>query len=327
VIRSGSSWVPAREYLNKHYFARNARKSQEHKTFEAIAQAQDVDQYSSRQSCPKQTVSTPCPKNSVKICPLFRPFLRLPPELQDTILYEALGYTRTIILTRHTTEFNPYAPTAPKPAITVSKLFSISKNISEHMIPHIFRSTNFHFGVTGFTSFLWQLGPRNRSKLQHLTFHFGRASLLHCIRWLAPDAIYELFEPPVATNPVNLMYFWRCQIQDLMKELNLLTLTIDIQDVPPQDVPMYTRILSTAFGSVERVRCTGGQMTTGNKPIITRKGSLQQEPKLTWRDMSVRYFHSYRSQKFYMRRVWQIQADSSDFLQQCMDKNKVFFDS
>lgn len=342
VIRSGSGWVPAREYFDKHYFTYPRKRDVEvipqkwqelttnsaNRNSDSLPEA--VDQAVSPRSQPKHRGTSMCAEDAITISPLFRPFLRLPPELQDAILYQAVGYTGCVRLIRKDTALD--APDVSKPPATISKLFRISKAINENMTEHIFRSTNFHFGVTGFTNFLWQLGPINRSRLQHLTFHFGKVSLLHCIRWLAPDPIYELFEPPVATNPANLTYFWRCQLQDLMKELNLLTLTIDTKDVPIRDVPMLVRILGSIVGSVDRIKIintefddVGELVEVFPKALLSR---FQYMPNTTWREFSVAYFEDYRHQKWTMRNVWQIPGvDLCPLLHIWMDKEKAFFDS
>ena len=342
VIRSGSGWVPAREYLDKHYFTYPRKRD-----VQAIPQAwpelttnnangnSNFLPDATDQAVPPRTQSKHVGalfynKETVTISPLFRPFLRLPPELQDEILYEAIGYTRCVRLTRKDTALG--TPDVSKPPTTISKLFRISKAINEHMTEHIFRSTNFHFGVTGFTNFLWQLGPINRPRLQHLTFHFGKVSLLHCIRWLAPDPIYELFEPPVATNPANLTYFWRCQLQDLMKELNLLTFTIDTKDVPGRDVPMLVRILGSTIGSVNQIKVINTEFSDVGELVEVFPKALSPNfkcmPNMTWRESSVAYFEDYRHQKWSMRNVWQIPgADLFPLLHIWMDKEKAFFDS
>ncbi|XPS71268.1 hypothetical protein M3J09_003456 [Ascochyta lentis] len=213
----------------------------------------------------------------------------------------------------------------------MATLFLISKAINEHMAAHIFRSTDFHFGITGLTKFLWQLGPLNRSRLQHLTLHFGRGSLLHCIRWLAPDLLYELFEPPVVTDPVNLTHFWRCQLRDLMKELNLLTLTIDTKDVPPTDVPLLIRILETVIGSVERIRIIGNQIGT-NAAVDGSAQSLflhfRHMPEATWRTLSLNYHLTYMHRNWHMKPLWQARdVDHRPALEASMDKESAFFDS
>ncbi|KAJ4384061.1 hypothetical protein N0V86_000906 [Didymella sp. IMI 355093] len=267
-------------------------------------------------------------KDAVSISPLFRPFLRLPQELQDEIFYHAVGYTGHVNIVRAIPVQN--AGLFYKPPITISKLFRISKMINEHMIAHIFRSTNFHFGMTGFTKFLWQIGPVNRSCLQHLTFRFGKTSLLHCVRWLAPDSIWELFEPPVVTNPFALTYFWRCQIQDLMKELTLLTLTVDIGDVPLADVPMLVRVFKSAIGSIQHIRIidnlgSGRQSEVRNQALDKRFPDFQQP---TWRELALKYHADYKHQRWHMRhKLTQSVLDARPVLEEWMDQDRLFFDA
>ncbi|KAJ4990417.1 hypothetical protein SVAN01_04079 [Stagonosporopsis vannaccii] len=391
VIRSGSGWVPARQYFDRHYFVHQTRarfrSATQHSAQSNFAQSHSMVSNSTASlaniqsaglaglmsnngitnltpsnsqatltsndsvllvrnpavnttSSPNRstrTCSVPAhlsssrhassATGSIKISPLFRPFLRLPQELQDEILYQAVGYTRVISLTQGTHSL----PASTPPPITVSKLFQISRAINEHMVSHIFRSTNFHFGITGFTKFLWQVGPLNRSGIRHLTFHFSKASLLHCIRWMAADPVWELFEPPVATNPPTLMYFWRCQLQDLMKELNLATLTIDIKDVPLADVPMLVRIISTAMGSVKGIHIIDSYIRS-DKSI----GEFTQELHLrfphmrhfTWRDMSLQYHNDYKYQRWHMKHVLGLRdVDLRPILDTWMNKDKDFFDS
>lgn len=365
VIRSGAGWVSAREYLDKHYFAHLARPEPRRTPREALGYPQykaypryaaslppawmdftaDISWDPQLSTTPRPLVRnilnrthsedlgfSTSPRLLVTISPLFRPFLRLPLELQDAILYHAVGHTRCIRLTNKESPLNALlTPTSPKPPIDMSRLFRISKTINERMTPHIFRSTNFHFGITGFTKFLWQLGPINRSRLQHLTFHFGRGSLLHCIRWLAPDKVYRMFEPPVVTSPANLTYFWRCQLRDLMKELSLLTLTIDIRDVPSADVAMLVRILETVLGSVERIRLISNHVRApdnNEECTIELPTRFRNLPRSTWRQLSLGYYFHYKREKFHMRQVWQVaDIDVSPLMQVFMDEDKAFFDS
>lgn len=276
----------------------------------------------------RNTRSSVSGKDVVKISPLFRPFSRLPQELQDEILYHAIGYTGIISITRavHVKD----ALLLSKAPITISKLFRISKIINEYMVAHIFRSTNFHFGMTGFTNFLWQIGPVNRSNLQNLTFRFGKTSLLHCVRWLAPDPIWELFEPPVATNPPTLTYFWRCQLQDLMKELDLLTLTVDVRDVPLADVPMLIRILKATVGGIKHIRIIDNRGPFDETKECTQglrsRFPNMQEP--TWRELGLKYYNDYKHQQWHMRHKWAIRGvDLRAPLNEWMDQDKAFFDA
>ncbi|KAJ8106837.1 hypothetical protein OPT61_g9277 [Boeremia exigua] len=383
VVRSGSGWVPARQYFDKRYFAHYTRSRKEKgpalppiasitpqmvvssrlaaintnwitPIADLIANAQvppltsltaenAVSFYSNRIANaniqPGQSVRPQYPsshvesllftKGIVKISPLFRPFLKLPRELQDEILYHAVGYTRIIDLT-HTPHTEEYSAATRLP-ITMSKLFRISKSFNQNLVPHVFRCTDFHFGITGFTKFLWQLGPINRSNLRHLTFHFRKDSLLHCIRWMAPDPVWELFEPPVATTPPTLIYFWRCQLQDLMKDLNLSTITIDLKDVPLADVPMLVKILGTVVGSVQRIQVINDHART-NVPSEDRVQDLHTRLpdmlRTTWRGCSLQYHNDYKHQRWHMKHVLAVRdVDLSSVLDVWMDKDKSFFDS
>ncbi|KZM19875.1 hypothetical protein ST47_g8962 [Ascochyta rabiei] len=353
IIRSGSGWVTACEFLNKHYFAHLAKMDAQVAKSNAQALKRDAPvaplspqrttriplnasniNWDSAFTLSEQDIAARAPlrlleKDTVTISPLFRPFLRLPLELQDAILYLAVGYTGSISFTHKRCVLG--VSVAPKPPITMSTLFLISKAVNEHMAAHVFRSTNFHFGTTGLTKFLWQLGPLNRSRLQHLSLHFGRGSLLHCIRWLAPDLVYELFEPPVVTDPVNLTHFWRCQLRDLMEELNLLTLTIDIKDVPLTDVPMLFRILQTATRSVERIRVIDNQVRSGALSDNFAQGlpsSFRNMPEATWRALSLNYHANHKYRNWYMKPAWQARdVDHRPALDASMDKECAFFDS
>jgi hypothetical protein len=378
VVRSGSGWVTARQYFDKHHFAHpqkpdppkappgpawanltedippplwanstfpttptpgaflplspnnvNWSINTNNQAREPSAPTKQHDQNSLLPIHSKQNRLAPAAKDTVTISPLFRPFLRLPQELQDEILFQAVGYTRRISLT-HTLQVKNATRYLEAP-ISISKLFQISKAINQKMVPHIFSTTNFHFGMTGFTKFLWQLGPVNRSNLKHVTFHFGKQSLLHCIRWTAPDPVYEMLEPPVATHPTTLTYFWRCQLQDLMKELNLLTLTIDIGDVPLSDVPMLIRILSIAVGSVERIRVISNHGGTGmviEENVQDLPTRFTDTSKTTWRELCQRYHSDYKHYRWHMRQLWaNHDVDTRVQLDAWMDKDKIFFDS
>lgn len=371
VIRSGSGWVPAHEYFNKHYFAHPRKldppevpcKPSWVDLLDVIASPQRAHFASpivipsvntvnltnthgqaedSRTSTGLRVQNSPlhrsrrnesilATKYTVPISPLFRPFSRLPQELQDEILLQAVGYTRRISLA--CTRQVKNSPKYNEAPISISKLFQISKTINQYMVPHVLSTTNFHFGITGFTKFLWQLGPVNRASLKHVTFHFGKQSLLHCIRWTAPDPVYELFEPPVVTQPTSLMYFWRCQLQDLVKELDLSTLTIDTSGVPVADVAMLVRILGTAVGNVERIRiidnfrrevCLVEEHAENVQDLYTRFPDL---PRLTWRELCQQYHSDYRRNRWHMRELWTMHGDANlEALDRWMDKDKVFFD-
>jgi hypothetical protein len=276
------------------------------------------------------TESSASAKDVVKISPLFHFFTRLPRELQDEIFYQATGYTGRISIYRANTT-RP-ASSSSEPPITISKLFRISKAINEQMTVHIYRSTNFQFGMTGFTNFLWQIGPINRSHLQNLTFRFGKVSLLHCVRWLAPVPFWELFLPPVVTNPPSLTYFWRCQLRDLMRELTLRTLTIDIRDVPLADVPLLVQVLKSAMGSVQHIRIIDN-LGSAKKPIVSTQALHRRFPdfkEVSWRELALRYHADYKHLRWHMRQKlapYDPTVDVRPILDEWMDLNRAFFDA
>ncbi|KAF3051672.1 hypothetical protein E8E11_010544 [Didymella keratinophila] len=394
VVRSGSGWLPARQFFDKRHFSIRAKEAKKaHVRSLAKAAALNVLQRRATDSladftarvhtAPVNQVSVAAPpstshalaaptrtdlltrmsnlrariqspngrsvrksqisetnetaieslasrKDVVKISPLFHPFPRLPREIQDEIFYQAIGYTGKISIYRANTARN--APSSSEPPITISKLFRISRSINEHVTTHIFRSTNFQFGMTGFTNFLWQIGPINRSHLQNLTFRFGKASLLHCVRWLAPDPIWELFLPPVATNPPSLTYFWRCQIRDLMRELTLLTLTIDIRDVPLADVSLLVRILKSAMGSTQDIRIIDN-LGSAKKPNVCNQALYRRFPNFTeptWRELALRYHADYKHLRWHMRQklaLYDRTVDVRPILDEWMNLNRAFFDA
>ncbi|EAT92400.2 hypothetical protein SNOG_00905 [Parastagonospora nodorum SN15] len=211
-------------------------------------------------------------------------------------------------------------------AISLSTLFRVSKNITDHLQTHIYHSTDFHFGLTGFTNFLWQSGPEKRHEIRRLTFHFGKLALLHCIRWLAPDAIFLLFEPPVATNPRSLQYFWRCQIQDLVKDLHLFTLTVDIKQIDRTDLPMMIAIMKSAFGSIEKLRF----VETDNKGITTPvtlddKRLSELRKKHTWRQMCLEYYEAHRVHSYFYK--FELLKGQVEDLEAIMAKENTFFNT
>lgn len=122
------------------------------------------------------------------------------------------------------------------------------------------------------------------------------------MRWLAPDHVFELFAPPVVTTPRSLQYFWRCQIQDLAREVRLLTLTIDVRGMPSQDLGMVTRMLKEVFGSVERVLF----VETESNGRIRVLGEEDERVRMaregaSWRDMCRGYFERYNRSHYLMK--------------------------
>lgn len=311
VVRCGSGWMSSREFFNKIHLSH--LKS-------GLSTRATVNYLLLRRS--KALRSEPSPKESVTIHPLFHPFSQLPFELQELILRTAAGWSRHYDLcsddyglTRGPKKKQVQAP------ISLSTMFQISKRMTQNMLPFMLHATDFHFGLTGFTNFLWQSGPANRAEVRRLTFHFGRLALLHCIRWMAPDEVFELFEPPVATNPRSLQYFWRCQIQELAKELNLLTLTIDIRMLPKEDALMVVAIMKLAFGSVEKlhfVDCGTERLQTGDE-ILEGLGGEQ-----TWREMCLGYYQRHRTSSYYFK--FEMLKGNQDDVEKTMNENRNFFD-
>jgi hypothetical protein len=266
VVRYGAGWISAREYLSKEHFDLQHRPRVGSRVRE-VWNRLDLGEHQSQLS-----ELTPASEDSVTIRPLFRPFLKLPVELQQMILGTAAGVVKRQ-LPRHT----------HRSLISIKTMFSISKALNTHLVPWVYRTTHFCFGTTEFTNFLWQIGPLQRAELKHITFAFsfrtGQNALVHFLRWLAPTPIINLFEPPVPTTPPALALFWRCQIQDLARELRLAVLTLDISDIPAEDLPMIARILKKAFVGVERVR-----FTKSGKPMDLSDATLNTlREKRTWR--------------------------------------------
>lgn len=288
LIRCGSGWMTAREYFSKLYLTRLVafqRKPSGNRSF------------SSRKANSKGSSPPLTDKDSVVVRPLFHPFLRLPPELQEMILLAAAGYTGVYDLC--CPMLFDSTPTSRSP-ISTSTLFRISKELSSQLVPYFFHKTNFHFSLTGFTNFLWRCGPRNRGEIRNLTFHFGKLSLLHCMRWLAVNEVFELLEPPVVTSPRSLQFFWRCQIQDLVRELHLDTLTIDLFGVPKADIPMVLRILESSF-NFQRLNFVDKDERRNTKVVKLSEDMLQQVEALTWREMCKDYWSRHKITQYYFR--------------------------
>jgi hypothetical protein len=317
VVRCGAGWMPAREYFSKIYFSRlEATRSgaNGHLTLDSSLAHRS------------QALGPPLTsKDTITIRPLFHAFRNLPPELQDLIFRTATGLSKTYNLRSNEYGTLQIRRDPEKAAISLSTLFRISKSLNRTLLPHIFHSTDFQFGLTGFTNFLWQSGPSTRREIRRLSFHFGKLALLHCIRWLAPDAVFALFEPPVATNPRALQYFWRCQIQDLVKELRLFTLTVDIEQIPREDMPMIAAILKAAFGSVERILF----VRTGADGVTRRverddealRGCVREK---RWREMCMAYWRRYRRHSYFFR--FDLMRSNEAELEAQMDKDGAFFD-
>lgn len=314
VIRCGSGWVAARDYLNKLYFTNLPGKVSMHTTIDAILGKRS-----------QALGPVPSPNDTVSIQPLFQPFLRLPPELQEMILMYAAGLTRDYDLCHGALSRSPQ-PTSASP-ISLSAMFQISPSINAAMLPYIYHRTTFHFGLTGTTNFLWQCGPDNRRHIRRLAFHFGHSALLHCMRWLSPDELYQVLEPPHQNySQPGLPRFWRCQLRALVKEVHLLELTIDIKDVPRAEIAMMVKIVTAAFGSVERVKIIETHLREKTKMIGMDDERLQGLEEGTWRDMTKGYVERYRRQWHSLHLKKELTNMSGEELEGLMDKEKDFFD-
>ena len=154
----------------------------------------------------------------------------------------------------------------------------ISRNLTARLIPWFFRSTNFYFQTHGLTLFLLNAGPVCRSYIRTMTLNFGLYSLLHCLRWLAPDPVFDLFNPPLFST---LQFFWRVQIQELLKEVKLDMLTLVVSEVPRDDIAFVTRLIVQSFGSVKWLRL----VLPGSKQTVCSASNYMDEFKkagLTW---------------------------------------------
>jgi hypothetical protein len=334
VVRCGAGWMSAREYLNKVYFSH--LEAQQDTRRGRLTQ----DEYLKHRS--QALGPPPSEKESVIIRPLFHSYRKLPPELQEMVLMTAAGLSRSYNLCSDDYGL-PRVRRERRSAISFSTLCRISKGINQNLLPYVYHSTDFHFGLTGygiyalvrgfpsdidtsFTNFLWQSGPTKRHELRRLTFHFGKLALLHCIRWLAPDPVFSLFEPPVATNPRSLQYFWRCQIQDLVKDLNLFTLTIDIRHIAVLDIPMIVAILKGAFGSIEHIHfieTDKNGVTTTVDLNDERLGGLTK--KHTWKDTCVAYYETHRSHTYFFK--FDLLRGQVQDLEASMAEDEKFFDT
>jgi len=323
VIRCGAGWMSARDYFNKLHLSNvRARKVCRRR----CPHDKTIDPTFAERSITSGPPSVS--KDTVTIQPLFHPFTRLPPEIQELILLTAAGMFGNYNMC-HGTHLPTHSNTSDterpsRPAISLSTMLRISPHINTTLAPYIYHATDFHFGVTGFTNFLWQSSHR-RSELRRLTFHFGKLALLHCIRWLAPDHVFELFEPPVVTNPRSLQYFWRCQIQDLSREVTLLTLTLDVSSIPVQDLAMVTRIMRESFGGVERIRFV--ETDKSGKVTVLERNDLRLAAVgegRTWRELSRAFFEKYRRYQYFTK--FALFNQDMKQLEKYMDENKEAFD-
>lgn len=332
VIRCGSGWMIARDFFNKEYFLQLQAERKAKELKEIWSKEKRLGEKSGgklREGSLRFSAHVPHTeaRNSVAVGPVFHCFLRLPQEIQDMIWVRASGLTGMYRPCRHRTSDYPvphihenyYA--RPKSPISVSTMLRVCKSLNAHMAPWIYRTTKFQFELTGFTNFLWISGPENRKNLRRVTFKFSSLAPLHCLRWLSPDQVFMLFDPPAYTSPHGLQYFWRCQIQDLARELHIHTLTLDLQGVQPNHVQMVVRILRKAFGSVEFVKFQedGKAVEEGHPRLRDLK------VKKSWRDMCRQWFTTYRANQGYMSD--ERRAKTRQDLEKDMDAEREFFDS
>lgn len=316
VVRCGAGWISAREYFNRAYFSQL-----EGRQGDATARAIQ-DEYMLHRS--QALGPPPLDKDSVTVRPLFHAFQKLPPELREMILKTAAGLDGSYNLCADDYGTLRVKKADFRPAISLSTLFRINKSMNMHLIPFLYHSTDFHFGLTGFTNFLWQSGPEKRHEIRRLTFHFGKLALLHCIRWLAPNAVFSLFEPPVATNPRALQYFWRCQIQELVKDLHLFSLTFNIKQIPKADLPMIVAIMKAAFGSINEIRFIETDANGVARPVSLEDERLAGvRRRCTWRELCMQYYEQHRIHSYFFK--FELLKSQAEDVESAMDKDEKFF--
>ncbi|EOA81424.1 hypothetical protein ACJQWK_10654 [Exserohilum turcicum] len=322
VIRCGSGWLSAREYFNKLYFTRLAVKNIGPDSNPVFKNADDTFTTRSQALGPR-----PASEDTVDIQPLFHPFLRLPQELQEMILMTAAGLTRHYDLLPDLS-YRLRAKRVQSP-ISLSTLLRISPAITDTLQPYILHRTVFHFGLTGTTNFLWQSGPVNRSHIRRLAFHFGRGALLHSVRWLAPDQIFDLLQPPVQKDMGGLPYFWRCQLRALTNEVHLSELIIDVQAIPHTDLAMVVRIMKEAFGGLEKVTFVETCLDGKTKVLGSGDTRLKDVGNASWRDMTKGYVERYKRQVGWHNYHFglEVAGMTEEELEKSMDVEKKFFDS
>ncbi|KAL5119474.1 hypothetical protein ACEQ8H_002539 [Pleosporales sp. CAS-2024a] len=314
VVRCGAGWMSARDYFSRLYVSRLES---------ARGQWVEHDEHLRHQS--RALGPAMVDDDSVTVRPLFHAFKKLPPELQDMVLMMAASLRRSCDL-RSDDYGTLVQPTKDRAVISLSTLFRISKSITERLQLYIYHRTDFHFGLTGFTNFLWQSGPEKRHEIRRLTFHFGKLALLHCIRWLAPDSVFMLFEPPVATNPRSLQYFWRCQIQDLVKDLHLFTLTINIRHIAKSELPMMVAVIQSAFGSIKQLRFVETDSHGTTKPLDLNDERLSGlRRKHTWREMCLDYFQTHRTHSYFFK--FELLKAQAEDLEAIMAKESYFYNT
>lgn len=259
IVRSGASWVSAREFFDKQYFVHLQWKR-------TLASRTPSTSLVQREAMPLLKFQN---TDGVKIRPLFSIFLSLPFELQLIILEFAFGKIKHYCPGKDKGPGFAYYAKVPfvdqdrfslqvlhSPS-KLSSLLSISKSLNSYLLPWVYSTINFAFGCQGLTNFLWMAGPENRKLIKNMTLVFKCAALTHCIRWMCPDPIHDLFNPrPIVTRAAALQSFWRFSIRDLARDLNLRTLTVDVDGISSNDIPLIVHSLRHFFGNVEFVRYT-----------------------------------------------------------------------
>ncbi|KAF1951736.1 hypothetical protein CC80DRAFT_495889 [Byssothecium circinans] len=322
VIRCGAGWMSAREYLSKEFF------THQQSLLTAKKHPHGLRRYDGITRCRSDLVPKADDKDTVAIQPLFRRFLELPLELQQNVVGVAAGLTgRYKPGGRNNPSFFPPRTYADRYArkqsnISLATVFKISKFLNESLVPWIFPTTDFYFEITGFTNFLWAIGPTKRALIRHITFDFESLAALHCIRWLAPDPVFELFEPPINTDPPALRYLWRLQIQDLARELHLSTLTLDISSIEAVNVPIVVRILKGAFGSIRFLRFLyNGHIVRPGHHRLRKLGT-----ETSWRQMCRDWYERHRQPPTRWYMSYERKMEGVEELEKAMDKNSAFFD-
>ena len=110
-----------------------------------------------------------------------------------------------------------------------------------------------------------------------------------------------------------------------MKDLNLLTLTINIKHIPTADIPMMVAILKSAFGGVEKM-----YFVESENDGTSRSVSLEDERlsglvmKKTWREMCLNYYQSHRLHSYFFK--FDLLKVVEDDLHDMMSCDGKFFD-
>ncbi|PSN58884.1 hypothetical protein BS50DRAFT_317843 [Corynespora cassiicola Philippines] len=306
VVRSGSGWASARDFFSAEHFRR--RRLLSHGSALAAGAERGLGSACSGMS-------------TVSVAPLFHPFLRLPLELRLQILGIAVGKHRTCRASGEPPLLFATRLDEARPLVPLAALFRLSRSVNEQVVPWIYRTTSFCFGVTGLTAFLWQCGPARRPHIRMLAFEWGDLALLHCIRWLAPDPIFELFGPPVRALPRGLQHYQRCLLQSFLRELRLGTLVLDLSGMPYQDLLFVVCILHSAVGGIECIHFVGSQ----GRNAAAAKASVSLRETQSWAQLCRTWFARHQHKRLYFspERWWRGMVG----LEQDMSENASFFAS